>query len=801
MATQAAARSNTVADFAAKLLSEREIIPRAQIIVSQIAQLFPDVAVVLYVPEKNNGHAEWRQKAAKGSVSLPKSLLPHNQGTLGEAWQRREVITFAGDTTPREDYSHLDVRRTVVSLGYFPVHLEGAFLGTIEVTSFGQAISKQELEAAAPFVEIAAIGLAAAQEYETERSGQFESLNRMTQLYDLERSFNSTLHMDQLLPIITMKIREDLDVQAVNIWMLEEDALVLMNRNGEDSTTEVGAFQRSGEGIAAEVSDSGHGIVINQESDERLVKRNLGASGATVKALVAVPIVYQNYEVGVLEVINKLNGRHFTEDDVFFINTVTATVGSALHNASLLEAERKIEILETLVEVSREITSSLNMDRIIQLVVNGPQKIMAYDRAAVAIEHHGKTQIKAISGKSEVNLAEANVKRLRDVMEWAIHAENEVYVVQHKDAVHADREETRLKFKEYFEQTGNRGFYAVPLADEQGRMGVLAFESRNPDFLSETHFELIKVLASQASVALRNASLYKEVPFIGVLEPLLQKKHQFMEMDKRRRSAYAVLAAGVALFLVLCPLPMRVVGDAVVAPQTTSRIQTPVDAVVSKVYVKEGDTVKAGAVIADLEDWNYRSALAAAMAKYETAKADMNRALASKDGSEAGIAKMQAEFWAAEVQRAQQRLEHTHLRSAQDGIVATPHMEEAVGQKFLAGDTIATVVNTTQAQVDVEVDEQDLPLISDGDGVAVKLESFPTRKFNGKVSIISPVSTAETDKRVFHARVDVPNGEGLLRPGMQGRGKISTGYRSAGFVLFRGVGMWAWAKIWTWFGW
>jgi RND family efflux transporter MFP subunit len=801
MAMQAAARSNPVAEFAARLLAEREVIPRAQILAAQIAQSFPDSAAVVYLIEQTNGKAEWRQKAAKGAISLPKSLLPHDRGTLAGAWQKRDIVVFSGETTHREEYSHLDVRRTVTSLGYLPLSFDGAFLGTVEVITFAAPLVKTDLEVAVPFIEVASISLSAAAEYEAERNGQMESLNRMTQLYDLERSFNSTLRMEQLLPIITMKIREDLEVQAVNIWMLEEDALVLMNRNGEDPTTEVGEFQRTGEGVAAEVSDSGKGVVINSEADERLSKRNQGRSGALPRALVAVPIIYQNYEVGVLEVINKLNGRHFTEDDVFFINTVTQTVGSALHNASLLEAERKIEILETLVEVSREITSSLNMDRIIQLVVNGPQKIMAYDRAAVAVEHHGKTQLKAISGKTEVNMAEPNVKRLRDVMEWALHSEHEVYVVQHREVIDAEREETRLKFKEYFEQTGARGFYAVPLADEQGRMGVLAFESRNPDFLSDTHFEMIRVLASQASVALRNASLYKEVPFIGVLEPLLQKKHAFMAMDKRRRGAYAVLAAAAALFLALCPLPMRVVGDAVVTPQTTSKIQTPVDAVVRNVYVKEGDSVKAGTVLADLEDWNQRSALAAAQAKFDTVKADMNRALAAKDGGEAGIQKSQVDYWASEVERAKERLERTRLRASVDGIVSTPHMEEAVGQKFLAGDTIATVVNTATAQVDVSIDADDLPLLSNGDGVAIKLESFPTRKFSGKVGIISPVSLAEIDKRVFQARVEVANEAGLLRPGMQGRGKISTGYRPAGFVLLRTPAMWLWTKVWTWFGW
>jgi RND family efflux transporter MFP subunit len=801
MATQAAAMSGYIADFAAKLLTEREVIPRAEIIVSQISEFFPEAGVVLYLLEENGSEAHWKFKAAKGSVSVPKHSVPRDSGTLAEAWHKREAIVFAGGSTAREKFSHIDVRRTIMSLGYLPMAIDEVFLGLIEVVSFDRQIESAELKRLEPFADFSALALSTALAYENERNGQFESINRMTQLYDLERSFNSTLKLDNLLPIITSKIRETIDVQAVNLWMVEEDSVVLMSRAGEDPTIEVGAFQKSGEGIASEVSDSGKGVVFQKATDERLMKRNEASPDKPVRAIIAVPIVSMNYQVGVLEVINRMDGKLFTEDDVFFINTILITVGSAMHNASLLEAERKIEILETLVEVSREITSSLNTDRIIQLVVNGPQKIMTYDRATVALEHHGKLQLKAISGKTEINSAEPSVKVLRGILEWAMHSEDEVYVVQHGNRVDADREETRLKFQEYFSQTGQRAFYSVPLADEQGRLGVLSFESRNPDFLSDTHFELIKVLASQTTVALRNASLYKEVPFIGVLEPLLQKKHEFMAMDSRRRSTYVVLAVATALFLVLCPLPLRVVGDATVTPETTSKIQTPVDGVVSRVFVREGDAVKAGTILADLEDWDYRSALASAQAKYATASAEMNRALSAKDGSEAGIKRLQVDYWASEVARARERLEKTHLRSTQDGIVATPHMEEMVGHKLDLGDTLATVVSSERAQVDIAIDEEDVPLIQNGDTAAIKIESFPTKKFTGTVSVISPISTVELDKRVFYARVSVPNSEGLMRPGMQGRGKISAGWHRAGFVIFRGVGMWAWAKIWTWFGW
>ena len=96
--------------------------------------------------------------------------------------------------------------------------------------------------------------------------------------------------------------------------MVEEDSVVLMSRAGEDSTTEVGVFQKSGEGIASEVSDSSKGVVVQKANDERLMKRNEASPDKPVRAIIAVPIVSMNYQVGVLEVINRMDGKVFTED-------------------------------------------------------------------------------------------------------------------------------------------------------------------------------------------------------------------------------------------------------------------------------------------------------------------------------------------------------------------------------------------------------------------------------------------------------------------------------------------------------
>jgi RND family efflux transporter MFP subunit len=343
--------------------------------------------------------------------------------------------------------------------------------------------------------------------------------------------------------------------------------------------------------------------------------------------------------------------------------------------------------------------------------------------------------------------------------------------------------------------------HALPLDDDQGPLGILSLESRDPDFMTRAHFEIVRVLAAQATVALRNASLYRDVPFINLLEPVLEKKRRFLALEKRRRTLLLAGAIAVALFLGFFPIPMRLAGDATVAPVRRAQVMSSIDGVVKSVYVREGDKVQAGAILADLEDWDLRSALAAANAKYETAVAEMNRALAANDDTEAGIQRVQKEYWAAELNRVQQRLEKTRLRSPLEGVVATPHVENFVGRHLSPADSFLEVIDSGQSSVDLALDELDAVLLQAGRRATIKMDAFPTRSFPGEVRIVSPVSSVENDQKVFYARVLVSNPDGLIRAGMHGRGKVMAGWRPVGYVLFRRPAMWVYSKLWSWFGW
>ena len=162
---------------------------------------------------------------------------------------------------------------------------------------------------------------------------------------------------------------------------------------------------------------------------------------------------------------------------------------------------------------------------------------------------------------------------------------------------------------------------------------------------------------------------------------------------------------------------------------------------------------------------------------------------------------MQANFWKAEVERARQMLEKAQLRAPIDGVVATPHVENFAGRKLQQGDSFAEIVDTTQAIVDVAIDDADAGLLKEGQKAVVKLNSYPTRTFHGDVVIVSPKAETVHETPVFYARVGVPNADGAIRAGMEGRGKVRVGWYPAAYVLFRKIFLWAYAKVWYWLGW
>jgi RND family efflux transporter MFP subunit len=397
-------------------------------------------------------------------------------------------------------------------------------------------------------------------------------------------------------------------------------------------------------------------------------------------------------------------------------------------------------------------------------------------------------------------LGDAQVERLHELLHWLASQPDSLNFHQREETGDDGDSDLPAAVQKHFSETGYRSLYSLPLSDDQGRVGLLLYESSQPDFLAPQHTEMIKVLAAQATVAIRNAMLYREVPLISLLEPLMQKRDALMRTSRGRRLTMAAVAAGVALILIFCPLPMRVTGTAVVAPQHLVTVAAPQDGNVEAVLVHEGQRVAAGDVLGTLNDWQWRTDLAAAEARYQAAELVMESDLAH-GSAQAGADRAQADYLRSEADRARAKLESASLRSPISGVVVTPNLQNAAGQHLDAGAQFAQVLDIDSAVVQIAVPERDIALVSPGQPAAVKLDSYPQRTWRAPVSVVSPQAQAADGQRTFTAEVTIQNSDAILRSGMAGRAKISIGWRPAGYVLLRGFALWAWQTLWNWIGW
>jgi len=783
-----------------QLLAAHDPTSRAAIVAAVAVAQVPNCACAVHRFLAEDIENAWTLIGLAGDITPELSVTSSGNRLMAPlVLETPQILVYPASEILREDYSHLHINRSVSAIAYVPLLLNEQLVGALELLFFSGTPRFQDLETIAPLIQLAAPAIIAAESSEAQKRDLLDSLHRMSQLYDLEKSLNATLELEPLTALIPGKVAAILPCQAVHLWMFDGDTLRLMANDGEDATVTVGETQSPGEGYVADMAEEGESLLIVDPRDERLVQRNAARSAALaapVSNALLVPLMQDDAEVGVLEAINRQD-HPFDEDDQFLMMSVAETVASALKNASLLHAERKLEILRALVAVSGEITSTLRLDRLLGIIVNSPQNVLPYERCAIALDQRGKLQLKAVSGMAALPLGDISVERLNQLTRWLSTQQETIHIRQTEDADAVTEIPTPVA--EYFTATGFRALYATPLVDDQGRVGVLTYESSQADFLDVPHIEMIKILAGQATVAIRNALLYREVPLISLIEPLVKRKQRLLN-DTRSRWMTLGIVFECVLFMSVFPLPMRVSGDATVAPQHLVTVAAPVDGVVSSVSAHEGQRVTTGEVLGKMSDWQWRTELVSAEAKYQQALLAMQNDLAH-GAAQSGSDRTQAEFMRAEAARAQARLENAQLRSPIDGVVVTPDLQNVAGKRLDAGTPFAQVLDLSSAIVQIGIPERDLGFMKPGEEVAIKLDSYPQRTFRGRVSIISPEAKLGDGERTFNVEVPLSNSDATLRTGMTGRGKVSLGWHGAGYVLLRRPALWIWQTLWNWIGW
>jgi GAF domain-containing protein/multidrug resistance efflux pump len=735
-----------------------------------------------------------------------------SEGLLAEVYESAETRRVNSKEISAEDFEHLDEPSRVRVKSAIVVSLPGAQRaeGVVEVlnkrTGEFTAEDAHFLEEASRLAGSALTNLEA---IETERQTQLFTLERLTALYDLGRTFTSTLELGVLLPVVAGKIRDIMGASACLVWLADPGSqdLYLAKKIGEDPTVEDDARVSLTEGLLGEIAQSATPKLVENPAEEPGLAERIEAAGEDfeIQSWMCAPLRKENDILGLVELVNKADGTPFNEDDLFFLSSISEQAAVALHNANLLDAERKVHALDALLKISQEITSTLDLDHVLSTVVQQAASVVPFDRCVIGFFDRGRFVIGALSGETEVPKTR-EMSDLRTRLEWVADQEGAVSADLYDDGWHVEPQEAHAQIVSFLEEHNENGFYALPLRDDQGTLGVLALLSSDADFLTDNSKETVAILANQTTVAIRNAQLYQQVPLANLLQPFSQRKKKFLAaMPRSRWELYARRTAIAVALLVIVPWPMRVGTDATVVPASRQMVSAIDGGVVQRVFVHEGDAVQPEQVLAQLDDGDDRVKLAEAESALSQARRELAEAEFHNDPSAAGQAKLRADLYEAEVQLEQQRVAASELRSPIAGVVVTPKIEEKKGTMVKPGDNFAEIVGQDRIAAEMSVAETDLELVRPGNPVALKLNAFPTTTFQGTVERIGAQTQAVAGDQYFIVRAIFDNSRSLARDGMVGRARIhsvggwfQSGWYPVGYALLRAPFRWLWEKAWSW---
>jgi Cu(I)/Ag(I) efflux system membrane fusion protein len=111
------------------------------------------------------------------------------------------------------------------------------------------------------------------------------------------------------------------------------------------------------------------------------------------------------------------------------------------------------------------------------------------------------------------------------------------------------------------------------------------------------------------------------------------------------------------------------------------------------------------------------------------------------------------------------------LRSAVSGVVLEkPSIQ---GKRFMSGEVLYQIADLSSVWVLADVFEQELGMLRIGQPAAVRVDAYPDKVFNGKVTFIYPTVTPET--RTAKVRVELANPQALLKPAMYAKVEFASG--------------------------
>jgi hypothetical protein len=418
---------------------------------------------------------------------------------------------------------------------------------------------------------------------------------------------------------------------------------------------------------------------------------------------------------------------------------------------------------------------------------------LACDRVAIGLIRKGRAELRALSNSGAIDKRTNVIRAIEGAMDEAADQGVTVVWPQRPGAdpavTHAHAELAR--------QQGSTAICTVRIGDGSRVAGAITFER-----LSGAPFDALTVEFMEAVAAVAGPILHLQWRHEHWIAAAAERaRHQLDKLvgpGHAGRKLVFVSVAMIALFLAFATGEFRVSARTVIEARVQRAAVAPFSGYVREAPARAGDVVKAGQLLAALDDRELQLQRARAASEAEQLAREQQRALGGGFAAEAGIASAQLEQVRAELKLVDEQIARTRVVSSFDGVVVSGDLTQSLNAPVERGQVLFEVAPLADYRVVVQVDERDIATIEAGQRGQLLLSAWPSDVLDFTVTKIVPVSVARDGRNFFSVEGTLDRVPDRLRPGMEGVGKIAVGRRKLAWIWGRQGIDWFRLKLWAW---
>ena len=318
-------------------------------------------------------------------------------------------------------------------------------------------------------------------------------------LLRLTDALNTTLDLQTLLHRTAGLVRAVIDYRIFAILLLNDRTNDLRMRFQIGHTAEAERLRiKMGKGIVGQVAQTRQAALVN---DVRANEHYINVNPA-VRSELAVPLIVKNRLIGVIDIQSEQQD-YFKPEHLHLLTLTASRIAQSIENARLYtRVSRQAQTLSVMNEISRELTSILDLDPLLERIGQLLRRLIDYHMFTIWLVNERDQVLESQYGVrfGERYVPEDKLPLDRGIIHVAITERRAVLVgdVRKDPRYHLVNVETRSEM-------------AVPLIYKGRVIGVMDIEHTRAHYFNEDHERAITTLAAQIAISIENARLYQRI--------------------------------------------------------------------------------------------------------------------------------------------------------------------------------------------------------------------------------------------------------------------------------------------------